>query len=489
MLFASGVGVLLLSSLAIVSITTASAAEAPASVLIDIGSRRELFVDDFLIERLNGTTRALHHPVPAGIALRFDLPYEGPFCGYPTVMADGQRFLLYYRGSPVACKDGSNTEVTCRAQSDNGVSWLKPNYGLHEVAGSRSNNVILANEPPFSHNFAPFVDTRPGVAAAERYKALAGISTSGLYGFISENGVRWRKYSDKPLLTSGAFDSQNVAFWSESERCYVAYFRTWTAGEFEGYRTISRATSADFSNWTEPTEMRFGKTLPEHLYTSQTHPYFRAPHIYVAMPMRLVPGRKGVTDEQAKALGVNPGYASDTADTVFMVTRGGNQYTRLFLESFIRPGPDLGNWVSRAGLAASGIVQTGPSEMSIYKQGNYAQPTSHLVRYVLRVDGFVSVNAAFSGGEMVTRPFSFAGRELSVNFATGAAGGLRVEIQDEAGTAIEGYTLADAVEQVGDDIDRVIRWRGGADVGRLAGRAIRLRFVMHDADLYSLQFR
>jgi hypothetical protein len=127
--------------------------------------------------------------------------------------------------------------------------------------------------------------------------------------------------------------------------------------------------------------------------------------------------------------------------------------------------------------------------MSLYKQAHYAQPSCHLVRYTLRTDGFASVNAPYRGGEFATRPVTFAGRELAVNFSTGAAGGLQVEIQDPDGTALPGFGLADAVEQVGDEIARVVRWKGDGDLAALAGRPVRLRFVMRDADLFSLRFR
>jgi hypothetical protein len=333
------------------------------------------------------------------------------------------------------------------------------------------------------------LDSRPGVPATERFKALAGTSETGLHGFVSADGVHWRKLRDRALVTKGAFDSQNVAFWSATEGCYVLYFRTWSGGSFAGYRTISRSTSPDFLVWSDPVAMTYGDTPREHLYTSQTQPYFRAPHIYVATPMRFVPGRQVLTPAQARALGVEPGYAGDTADTVFMVTRGGSSYTRTFMESLIRPGPDLGNWASRAGLTAAGIVPTGPAEMSMYKQAHYAQPSSHLMRYTLRTDGFVSVNAPFRGGELVTRPLTFTGRELTINFATGAAGGLRVELQDADGRPVAGRALADALEQIGDELERVVTWKSGSDVSTWAGQRVRLRFVMNDADLYALQFR
>jgi hypothetical protein len=448
-----------------------------------------LFTDDLLVGQLDGCSLKLHEPHPANVALRFDAPWEGTFSGYVTVLHDGERLRCYYRGNPIAGRDGSDTEVTCYAESRDGIIFTKPALGLFKVQGTRSNNVVLAGQAPFSHNFAPFLDSRPGVPAEERFKALAGTSERGLFGFVSADGLRWHKLSETPLITKGAFDSQNVAFWSESEQCYALYLRTWTGGDFAGFRTISRATSTDFLDWSVPVEMTFGDTPREHLYTSQTHPYFRAPHIYIATPMRFLPGRKALTVEQAQTLGVDPGYASDTAETVFMTTRGGYRYTRTFMEGFIRPGPDLGNWASRAGLSALGILPTGPAEMSLYKQAHYAQTSGHLVRYTLRTDGFVSVNAPFVGGDFVTRSLTFTGRELVVNFSAGAAGGLRVEIQDATGKPLPGFSLSDAVEQVGDEIERVVTWKSGRDVSKLSGRPVRLRFAMQDADLYSLRFR
>jgi hypothetical protein len=64
------------------------------------------------------------------------------------------------------------------------------------------------------------------------------------------------------------------------------------------------------------------------------------------------------------------------------------------------------------------------------------------------------VNAPYRGGELVTKPLVFQGRQLVLNFATSAAGGLRVELQDREGRPLPGFGLADAVEQVGDDVER-----------------------------------
>jgi hypothetical protein len=200
----------------------------------------------------------------------------------------------------------------------------------------------------------------------------------------------------------------------------------------------------------------------EHLYTSQTHPYFRAPHLYVALPTRFQPER------------------GDSTDILFMAMRAGSdRYERLFAEAFIRPGLDPANWGNRSNYAACGVVPTGPAEMSLYHcKGR---------RYTLRTDGFISLHAGYAGGTMTTKPFTFGGAELSLNVATSAGGSVLVELRDETGP-LPGRSLAEADEIVGDAIDRRVTWQGDADVLAWAGRPIRLRVAMREADLYSLAF-
>ncbi|MCL5743566.1 MAG: hypothetical protein M1541_06515 [Acidobacteria bacterium] len=147
------------------------------------------------------------------------------------------------------------------------------------------------------------------------------------------------------------------------------------------------------------------------------------------------------------------------------------------------------NWGSRSNYPALNLVQTGPAEMSFYVVRNYGQPSIYLRRYALRLDGFASAKAPYSGGELVTRPLRFAGRRLELNYSTSAPGGIRVEIQDAEGVPLPGFTLAESRELIGDEIARQVSWAGGGDVSRLAGKPVRLRFVMRDADLFSLRFR
>lgn len=458
-------------------------AEVPKS--IHLGSHRQLFVDSYLIDTLNGAALTLETPRDEGSVLRFDNPWEGRFCGYVTVLHDGPRYRLYYRGLPGAGRDGSNTEVTCYAESTDGIHWTKPNLGLYKVGPDKCNNVVLAGQAPFSHNFCPMIDGRRSVPRAQRYKALAGTGASGLFAFVSEDGLRWSKLRETAVITRGAFDSQNVPFWSEHEGLYVCYFRVFV----KGVRRIARTTSKDFLSWTEPALMHYGDRPIEHLYTNQTSPYFRAPHLYIGIAARFLPGRQVLTDEQARAIGVNPGYFRDCSEGVLLTTRGGDRYDRTFMEGFLSPGIGPENWVSRTNYPALNVVQTGPHAMSFYANQNYGQPTSHLHRYSLRLDGFAALSAPYAGGEMRTKPFTFSGKELVLNFATSAAGGIRAELQDAAGKPIAGWGLGDCTETIGNEVERVVRWKSGSSVADLAGKTVRLRIALKDARLYSLQFR
>jgi hypothetical protein len=463
-----------------------------AEMVTDIGSRRELFVDRFLIERLDGAELRAQQPVEKGPVLKLDRPWEGAFSGYFTVIQEPGRFRMYYRCVPNANGDGNAAESTCYAESADGVHWNKPELGLFEVHGTRNNNVILAHQPPFSHNFAPFLDARPGVPPAERYKALAGTARSGLAAFVSADGVRWKKLREEPVLPPSPktmYDSQNVAFWSAAEEVYVCYYRVFKQFASGGIRWVARTTSKDFLKWTPPVEMTFGDAPPEHMYTNQTSPYFRAPHIYIGIAARFMPGRQVLTPEEAAAIRVDPKYFQDCSDAVLLTTRGGSQYQRTFLESFLRPGIGPENWVSRSNYPAWNVIQTGPAEMSFLANKNYGQPTAHVTRYALRLDGFTSLHAGYAGGEMVTRPFRFEGKAMEINFSTSAAGSVRVEIQDHSGMPIPGFALSDSRELVGDEIERVVSWKGGADVSRLTGQPVRIRFTLKDADVFSFRFR
>jgi hypothetical protein len=135
-------------------------------------------------------------------------------------------------------------------------------------------------------------------------------------------------------------------------------------------------------------------------------------------------------------------------------------------------------------------LEGAPAELSLYAVENYWTGTSSdLRRYTLRLDGFVSVSAPMDGGELITKSVIFSGKNLILNFSSSAAGDIRVELQDETGHPVPGFTLDDCPPVFGDSLERMVIWNNASDLSSLAGKPVRIRFVLKDADLYSFRFK
>jgi hypothetical protein len=161
----------------------------------------------------------------------------------------------------------------------------------------------------------------------------------------------------------------------------------------------------------------------------------------------------------------------------------------------MRPGPERkDNWLYGDCYPSHGLLETAaedptaPHELSFYAHEDQWKHATRARRYTMRIDGFVALHARQKPGELVTKPLTFTGKALSFNFASSAAGNLRVEIQDASGRPVSGFTLADSDEIFGDTLDRRVTWKGSDDVSSLAGKPIRLHVVMSDADLFALRF-
>ena len=229
-----------------------SAAAGQEDTPIDISSRRELFVDPYLIDRLDGARLVLHHPQPQEVSLTFDQPWEGSV-GYMTVFRDGGTYRLYYRGM-LGNKDEDC--VTCYAESKDGVHWTRPELGLFDGGKERgkANNIVWRG-PPSLENMTPFRDDNPACPADQKYKAVGGVQwiTGGLWAFVSPDGIHWRKLGEKPLPLAGNFDSQNVVFWDAVRGEYRAYWRDHRRGDpkVPDGRDVRTAVSKDFITWSK----------------------------------------------------------------------------------------------------------------------------------------------------------------------------------------------------------------------------------------------
>jgi hypothetical protein len=401
--------------------STAWAADEPANT----GARRELFVDDALVETMTGGVRlALHHPVRREIVFRTDAPWEGNAAAYQSVFRDGDVYRMYYHGlhyrhsGPAAQAREEHPPMYCYAESPDGLHWTRPELGLFEFDGSKANNIILT--PDYLAEFggdpahtATFLDANPNCPPEERYKTLVvGSKPKGLYVLTSGDGVHFSLLSREPSVTEGAFDSQNLIFWDPVREEYREYHR----GLRDGVRDILTAASKDIRHFPKPEWLSYPGTPREQLYMNAVQPYYRAPHVFVGFPVRYtertwagplldLPG----LEERVERAKSHPRYGTAITDTLFMSSRDGLTFHR-WPEAFIRPGPrQRESWVYGDNYPFWGMIETpsatedAPPELSLYATEGYWEGIStEIRRYTLRIDGFVSLQAPLAGGEVVT---------------------------------------------------------------------------------------
>jgi len=394
---------------------------------------------------------------------------------------------MWYRAQGTGEPDHGDTthSFTAYAESKDGINWYRPSLRLHQFNGSGENNICIWD--PDMKNTTIFKDYNPDVPDNAVYKAL-GRGTSEkparIYGMISPDGIHWSYASNKPLIIAPEndpqFDSPLNAFWDSYRKCYCLYVRGWyPEGPGKRIRAIRMATSRDFINWSSWNYIKIDgdSTWSENLYTNSAHPYYNAPLILM-FPKRFLPERKYQESWPFKGL----------SDVLFLSSRDGINFSRPFDEAFLRPGLDSLNWHDRAISLSPWIVKTGEGEMSFYGVMNYRTPSNHICRFSLREDGFISVHAAGRGGILTTVPVEFNGDKMEINYSTSAAGYIRVEITDDSGNPIPGYSFNQSQEIFGDEINRIVTWKGSQDLSPLKGEPIMIRFYMKEADLYSFRF-
>lgn len=490
---------------------------------IDIGTRRELFVDDHLIQKFDGDiSLRLNHPTPREIVITHDAPWEGTGSGYHSIFKDGDRYRMYYKALHIDFSNGElNTEVhpryTCYAESDDGIHWRKPNLGLHEHNGSKENNITISSQTfgdlqPDAAHPAIFKDANPNVPASARYKAiLRSHDPNGLVVLKSTEGLSWSPLFEAPILhEKGAFDSQNLAFWDPTIEKYRAYWRAFTGGDAKnpewnpkGNRSIRTGTSKDLHKWDDIADVNFEDSVQHQLYTNGVLPYYRAPHLKIGFPKRYIEREnsasiKALPDPENRDIRyeAHPRLGLALSEVLFMASRDGYRFKR-WNEAFVRPGPERpGTWHYGAPSLAWGLIETPSSlpgaanEISLYALEDYWHGKgSSLRRYTMRLDGFVSTSANWAGGRLLTKPLIYSGDRLELNFSTSAAGSIRVEIQDLDGNALPGFSLDDCPAHFGDSVAKTTVWKNQPGLSIHAGTPVRILFELKDADLYSFRFQ
>lgn len=432
-----------------------------ANPSFSVGFQLELFVDNHLVDSLSGDAqRELVLPEAREVVFIADRPWEGNTSGYYTFFQDGDLYRMVYRGwQHEGRRKPAHEAVTCLAESRDGIHWERPELGIHGWEGSKKNNIIWKGYE--AHNFTAFLDRNPSAPFNARYKAVGGHRKNiGLRAFASPDCQNWKSIQPQPILTNGAFDSQNLAFWDPHRKEYRAYWRYFG----KGVRLIRTATSRDFINWENEADLSYPEGTPnEHLYTNAIQKYFRAPHLFLGFPTRY--------DRR-----------SEQVEPIFMSSRDGQHFHRWNDPVIPRHAPKDRNH-NRSNYMAWGMFPTPgkESEISVYATENYYEKTPGRVRrFAYRTDGFVALRGGSQGGSLLTKPLEVPSDKLVLNYKTQKDGHLKVSILDK-----DGQHLATSANLRGDFIDGPVKW---GKMPKLDDQPIRLKFTLHNADLYSFRF-
>ena len=483
---------------------------------IDVGSRKQLFIDQRFFHRSSGIRLRMNPPAQSPQpVLRPDKPWEAAgIGGYNTVIRAGANdFRLWYAAQMLSGHPQEGAVRLCYAESKDGITWHKPELGLVPFQGSRANNIVAPlDERQSMQGATVYLDER--AAAAARYRLWSKYqprddeveagATPGLWAMHSADGLNWTCDEGQPNPPGQMCDTQNVFFWDDRLELYVGYTRVHEtqrrdeAAEMElgkRYRSVGRITSPDFRTWQPTLIVLEGDVLdlqaplppgsmdrPQvDFYTNAVYKHPEADDAYFMMPAAYYHWEE------------NDFPAS--MDVQLLTSRDGIVWERQGeREPFLRRGID--------GSPSGGMVMAGvwpvvnDTETWIYYAGsghrhNASAPdgsNTGLFRAVLRRDGFVSADAGLAGGEFLTPALDFDGSELELNVDCGGGGWLLVELQDEQGRAIEGYTLKTCETIVANAIKTPVSWRGAGRRIAPDRQRLRLRIAMRSAKLYSFRF-
>jgi len=500
---------------------------------VDVGTRRQLVFDDALIQSRDGFVATMNpatrHDQPLLLPER---PWEEvAIWRWVSVVESGGTFHMWY--------DAFGWDPTgvfrwiprlCYATSRDGVKWERPNLGVVEFQGNRDNNIVfegLGNRNPLwpgKPNFAAVgaVFKDPVAPPSQRFKYIftdnhyttkeASQDGGLIYGACSPDGIRWNVMKREPIIPWYG-DTMNVCFWDDRIRKYVAYVR-WDEGkDFRngkwGYfdrnfkeelnrvsawednppqyssaqhiRHIARAESDDFAEFPKPEKILCADEQDDPnmgLYHTAAVKYPFADNAYFMFPGAFY-------GEWAMPA---------TIDVQMATSRDGIRFRR-WREPFVRLGLE-GTFDCRMIDMGVGMLRRG-NELLMYYGGrnvdhgqlpNTKPGDGGIGMARIRLDGFVSLDAAASGGTLTTVPLRSNGNQLVVNMDGSAGGTIKVEILDELNKPIEGLSGKEADTLHGNDVNRPVTWGGSKDLSAFQGRAISLRISGKSVKFYAFQF-
>lgn len=483
----------------------------PAVLLRDwpawVGKESQLFVDNHLIHSMQGLKRSLHQPVKSddNPILEPNFAWEGSAVwanGTIVKDPDSGNWRMYYKGwgSDLAKRQGKPVGLyrspTCLAVSKDLNNWARPTIGEIAFENSTRNNIVFPD--PAADTVSVIHDQRDPDPSRRwkaleyhyRYSPLEG--PEGIYYLFSPDGLRWTRRKTPVMLSyvnwtdwskdwpvpwpiPGVGDV-NAVQWDPKLEKFIAHVKLYLPRPDTRERVRARGIceSNDMLHWSPP----YVTLIPDVNDPPDVQFYGNTAWPYESLwlgTLRLYHTEKGNVDLQ------------------LISSRDGRHWERVSRRPFIPNGPEgsydegyhteFTNPPIRVGdelLFFYGST-VGPGKKASIRKGGICVAT-------LRADGFVSLNSTTEPGWVMTRPLNFEGRRLFLN-TNARQGEIRTEILsagiDSAPKVLYPHTRSSCLPIREDGVKQMVRWEGRSDLEDLAGKTIRLKFYLRDAELYS----
>ncbi len=496
-----------------------------------IGTDKQLFVDNFILDHLDGVERIFPEPARAQepILEVGELPWEPLANPIPSAALwdpDERKFKLWYTQSLTG--DPFNTgQVLCYAESTDALHWTKPlSERCLPFEGHKATNIVARDTAAIglamNHDrsdlsrkflllYCPYGDAKKqGKNIISRVAA-------------SPDGVAWKTISED---TPHRHQHEQRIIWDEAIGKWIGYSQ-YSHHWHHGPRTrqIGRQKSSDFINWSPkevvlsgdwdpslPPNMEFGASAISK-YGGQ---YLLIVSEYPCEPLWCV-REDGANwrDQVRPRLGL---YAS----------RDGRRWYRAGNSPWADNGPSGSmDYGYLDGVPAGAMIHKGkmviPYLAAPHKQwvtGRVDNPTlapeaardesaaalaamrrlcddpwaqgpkrqRSIGALLMREDGFAELRPIHARGRLFTRQFVFEGATLRVNASCGS-GCVRVELLDPMFKPCTGFSAQDCRPLRGESVWHSIAWESGAKLETLWNKPVRICFHLDQASIFSFQFQ
>ncbi|MBF0431270.1 MAG: hypothetical protein HQK83_08335 [Fibrobacteria bacterium] len=460
----------IIKSLILVTIGTLGHAEP-----IALDSNKQLFIDDYLIESVDGFNRTLHEGKKSAPVLEPEKPWEGGSTSTPTlwvksVIIDSGKFKMHYWTTG----DGTNGGRNCYAVSDDGVNWTRPNLGIQSYAGIEETNIT---------NGVGNVTITKNPDPELRYQSLAG------HHFLkSADGINFSllaKHTELGDVTSMAYDSTDNAF-------LICKKGVRKDGDVYNPRKQYQYYCKDLTNCTQLTKLT---TIADEI---DGQGYVKAASY--GMGMGAYEGAYIGFNWLFQITKQYDGMEDGPIEVQFLYKRPLADDARRFLGQWQRPSHDPIIPRGKNGEWDDGMVMTSntplrvDNEIWMYYSGwdgihMQVPRTCKIGLAKWRLDGFMSMDAEDTEGTLLTKQLAFNGKYLLVNADASAEGAYMLfELLDSTGSVITGYSKDDCDTVSADSVEHVISWQRNNELSDMAGQPVQLKIYAANAELYAIKF-